>query len=380
MSNVLVPRESLKRRSGLREDHTTENVNVWLDPPGSGPPYIVSTTEVYTACNDESYVGWDIPDYHKKLRSGVILPHTPFMHYTNVGASEGAALIVLSSGAKYYSDGNNSKRAWSIPAEQVWSYAPEQFDMYVQEAAAKIYSSGHDTLTFLAELVEVKHMFSQTLVKLLKLKIPKNPKALASEWLSARYGWRTLIFDINQLNETFSSLNEKRTRYSEKSRGKTGFTTIHESGTVNYGSYDVAYLISDKVEIQFVGSVMADVWIPKFQFNPLTTGWELVPYSFVLDWFVSVGKALCAMSFLVLQSEYAASAGFRLEVTRTYQHDICSSTSEFSSGYNYQYATSEATLEKREPCKIPLTPHLKLRLNSYKIIDLLGMFIQRYRR
>lgn len=375
----------LKRRSGQSSLPTYSTVEDWCDPAGATPPYKTGESSVLTAYDARGFVGWDIPDYHRKLRSGQIMPHTPWCQFICTGNSDGASDVYLwvpgvpSSIVRYWTVGNSSKRTeWHLDSTEVWTYAPERYDMYVQEAAAKIYSSGHDTLTFLSELIEVKRLFAETAIKLLKLKIPKNLKALASEWLSARYGWRTLIYDINQLSQTLSTFHEKRTRYSEKCRGRESFTST-SSGVIPKGTYDLDYLIEDKVTVRYVGSVVADVSIPKFQFNPLVTGWELVPYSFVLDWFVSVGKSLSAMSFLVLQSAYSASCGFRVDVERTYQHTPINLTSDVYSISHWQNATCNASLEIRKPCRVPLVPHLKLRLNSYKIIDLVGLLLQKRR-
>jgi hypothetical protein len=282
---------------------------------------------------------------------------------------------------RYYSDG-----PWPcgpfLTEDQVKAYAPDLNDKLVQEAAAAIYSSGFDILTFLAELSEVRGLFFNTAKTILKLKVPKNWKSLSNEWLSVRYGWRPLINDFKSINKAIKALNEKqKARSSKRIWNKFTESVIDEYTVENYelNKYDVHVVKTYNVQKSICGAVTADIEIPAFQANPFVSAWELVPLSFVLDWFISVGKSIAAASFMAFQSRHAASKGLRIEVDYDYAAYSINYGPLFKGGTGYNaWSSSHAMYECRVPCSVPLTPHFTLKLNPYKLLDLLGLIIQRY--
>lgn len=186
------------------------------------------------------------------------------------------------------------------------------------------------------------------------------------------------MYDIESLNEAIRNLNDKRTRYSKRAGTTYSFTNSDE-WTTNHSSFIRQHTLIDEVTIGIRGSVVADIEISKFQLNPLQTGWEIIPFSFVIDWFVNVGKTLSAWSFLATQTDYTAAAGYIVEVEREYQFEIESGLSNFISGHSYMQGSCYQSQTRRTPCSIPKLPHLILKLNSFKILDLLALIIQRWR-
>jgi hypothetical protein len=214
-------------------------------------------------------------------------------------------------------------------------------------------------------------------LKLLKLDVPRNWKALANDYLSYRYGWRTLMFDIKDIYDKCQKLQSGIQRVRRKAHGERVFSDTRDWQT-EAGDYFEIHHVYDEIKTSLRGNVIADIDIPQFQFNPFQTAWELIPYSFVLDWFVSVGKTIAAASFLTLQSKYTAAYGFRVSIDRTYEYTI--ECKEDCEGERSQVGTCKAEFEIRTPCSVPLTPHFTLRLNSWKVLDLLGMIVQKFRR
>jgi hypothetical protein len=258
---------------------------------------------------------------------------------------------------------------------------PSAYNKYVNEAAAAIYSHGFDALTFLAEATEIPKMFAGGLRKLIRLDLPKNWRSLSNDWLEARYGWRSLVYDVKNIHELISSFNEKRSRFSE-SRG-TKYTDRVSTVSPIYGSTHYSYQIIDDIEytVAIRGSVAADISIPKIQFNPIVTAWEIIPLSFVVDWFLSVGRAIEAASFLATQTDFTAAKSYYITAKRHRYSTITGLNSGVISAdgsEHHQYC--EAGLKVRTPCSIPLTPHLTFRVNDFKVLDLLALASQRYRR
>jgi hypothetical protein len=376
---------NLKKRgdSYLYEQHGT----------GSMKSYTSSNPNIVTQFNydniirviEKRFIGWDIPHFHRRRKRGELLPHTPWKQVHISGSGSGFYDVksgTTSSWSRWFASNENylAASAWRLTEVDLAAYVPDVSNKYVQEAAAAIYTNGFDALTFLAELADVRSLFLNTAKTLLKLKIPKNWKALSNEYLSVRYGWRTLFYDVTSLNKAIKALNDKckRTRYSEV-RGNTSSDSWQDVNLAYTTHYVYKVEKSYTTEVSLRGSVTADIEIPAFQFNPFQTAWEVVPFSFVLDWFLSVGRAISAASFLAFTSKYASSYGYKIKMTKTLNAEILSTADSFLAGTVWGKGQCDAEIEVRTPCGVPLTPHLTLKLNPWKVLDLLGLIIQRFR-
>lgn len=333
---------------------------------------------------DEGYfVGYDIPHFHSRKRAGELLPQTPWHQYERDVTCEGwyaAQVIESGQSVSLYCTGPYTVAAptgaWTLSEEDLMAEFPAYTDKYVQQAAAKIYSSGFDALTFLAEFTDVIRLFKTVGKQLLTLRLPKNWRDYSNEWLSWRYGWRTLMYDIQNINELLSEFDSKRTRWKETQ----GVTQRHEVSEVTSKEFDYWYCqktTTDKVTKSLRGTVIADIEIPKLQFNPFVTAWEKIPLSFVLDWFVTVGKAIDAASFLCFSSAYSASRGIRVDMERLRTLTDVSAKPGYVSGGCELALTTKAYREVRIPCSVPVTPHLTLNLDSKRVLDLVALVIQR---
>jgi hypothetical protein len=261
---------------------------------------------------------------------------------------------------------------------------------HVQNAAAKIYSSGHDTLTFLSELRQVKQMFSSCATRLLSLDLPNswkrkkppyNWRNIPSDWLQYRYGWRTLVMDLQSLQKAIQNYNNARTRFSERSGEhytEPDFSVTPWTGVFCGAAYTGTLTVEQSFKVSVRGSVVADISVPQFQFNPLITAWELIPYSFMVDWIFTVGKALSAISFLALQTNYSASWG--CQVTGSKKLTLRGTADAPYVGTIWQDSTCFAKYELRVPCGVPYHPYLNPRVDLSKIADTLSVLSQKIRR
>lgn len=339
-----------------------------------------------------SFTGYNVPNYHRLVREGKLIPQTPWHQVAIRGKTQGSYDITIHpSGSTYwhystvpdwfeYTD-------WLVTEAELEALAPVTYSQYVTDAAAKIYGNGYDALTSLAELTEVRTMFMGVGRKLLSLlskvrsgRMNTRIADLANTWMEGRYGWRTLLYDIVAINEVIESWNDDpRTRYSEKVGHTTSYETT-EVKVIDKVDYKTESTTRSKIELSIRGSVVADIDVPKLQFNPLQTAWEKVPLSFVVDWVLTVGKSLNALSFLSKQTQYAASAGFRLKVERSFSNEIVWKGPKFYAGDRQQTGTCTASLEYRRPCSIPLIPHLAFNVNGLKVLDLMSLIVQRLPR
>lgn len=119
---------------------------------------------------------------------------------------------------------------------------------------------------------------------------------VADSWLEYSYGWKPLLSDVYALTEAYAeTMIERsgivRTVYSS---AKTKSATLRTYTQLNLDEIDnfvdeisVRYRIDYRIPNG--ANSAANVFGVQ---NPLLVAWELVPFSFVADWFLPVGNAL----------------------------------------------------------------------------------------
>lgn len=351
--------------------------------PVGGAQVVDETQAKLVSCDYSVMDGWDVERFHSRLRRGELIEQTPFSRFANKTSGSGQAdrtNTAANPDVHYWFDPQ-----WAWSSSTVSRTFLETFlgtlgvdgGPYVQAAAARIYSNGFDALTFLAELKKTVRLFTragQTFQGLLaKGEISKT-------WLQYRYGWRILYYELVDISHALDSLDSKRKRYSETCGGsRTGAST--SSTAVSSASFNATLntVVSWKLSIR--GNVVADIEPPTFEFNPITTAWELIPYSFVVDWFFKIGQWLASMSFLAYQSNYVASVGYKLE----YTNRVYLSAVSPKAGWTVQDARSDYTtvvsLTNRAPTSVPFRLSTNFEVpEALKILDLLALIRQALRR
>jgi hypothetical protein len=241
----------------------------------------------------------------------------------------------------------------------------------INAAAAKIYARGHDSLTMLVELRKTAKMFGDLVRRAGSLSLPK----IRDTWLEARYGWRPLIYDMISLSETIQNLESKRTRFTERVGTSINKTEDNEHVFTSV-NLDWTYRYIDKIQISSRGVVSADIQPPNFQFNPAITGWELIKFSFIIDWFINVGSWLETLSFLVYEEKSVGAYGCKIDITRS---GVLIVDRYNPSRYENLTLTFESdvsgSLVKRIPGSVNTNfPSIGANLSIPKLLDLVAIF------
>lgn len=356
----------------------------------------------------DDYYGCVISDYHRRRNSGELLPFTRYRNCKITTEVSGPSELVYgftSSGGniRVYKDSwyDNSNLPLQTNGLVYGGYGTDYFvnilrdnlgvdpKVFVQRAAARLYGRGWDGMTFLAEFSQVVRMFRGCIFQFIELveaylkDMSKRNTGDAvlktfNQWLQGRYGWRVLVYDIKDINELILGIDkEQRTR--SKERTGQSYTYTHDRSKVN--TSDHGRIITDISELSFSvrGSVIADFMPNKITLNPVVTAWELVPYSFVVDWFYNVGQALNALSFLSVNNLYTASYGIHCEVNRSYSVSVYFPNPAWGSPHSNadQFTmTQTGTFKLREPCFVSSLPSININLNSFKVMDLIALIGQ----
>lgn len=118
----------------------------------------------------------------------------------------------------------------------------------------------------------------------------------AQTWLEYSYGWKPLLNDVYNSAEALSEVmteNQSIVR-SASARGKGTVSTTLKTPVRNWVLTNVVTReISVKMEVFYRipdgGVSVVDAFGLQ---NPYIVAWELLPFSFVADWFIPIGKAL----------------------------------------------------------------------------------------
>jgi hypothetical protein len=146
----------------------------------------------------------------------------------------------------------------------------------------------------------------------------------ASHWLQMRYGWRPLIGDVYTAGQAMASLVEfpppvkVRARRVKKESLSNRATGLLSSVTTKELHRNVT-LYWDRPP-----DVIASLGLK----DPELVAWELMPYSFVVDWFIPIGKYLEARAFA--QSFSGTAVVTNLTVERTRVSDDMPDTAPYS--------------------------------------------------
>lgn len=116
-------------------------------------------------------------------------------------------------------------------------------------------------------------------------------KFISRSWLELQYGWLPLLGDIDGAAEELATVDpltrliraETHKRFDDRINTvvKTADSTTTTVKTVKYDiRYGVSYYLTDS-GLNVAGRIGLT--------NPLLIAWELLPWSFVIDWFIPVG-------------------------------------------------------------------------------------------
>lgn len=218
------------------------------------------------------------------------------------------------------------------------SHDPRALRMATDGAMDEVKDQKINFAQFIAERKQVVDMVNDTVNRLTKaikavrrrdfsgasraLGLTSNPSGLSrsvsSNWLAYQYGWKPLLSDVKGAAEHLARNSfEKPIRIRVK-RQKTlespALTWLAGNGwggkmTVKFSSRRTT------AHIGLTFKVTNDITRESQQLgitDPLTLAWELLPYSFVVDWFLPVGNFLQRLNY---DSGLSFESGYTVQLT-----------------------------------------------------------------
>lgn len=192
---------------------------------------------------------------------------------------------------------------------------------------------------------------------------------IASGYLEARYGWRTLWYDMQSLTKTLTTFDSKKTVYTNHAQ-KVQDKDYSFEGTLSGAAGTWTKTTSLTIYRSTRATVSAEYRASKFIQNFAVTGWELVTLSVVVDWFINIGDAIKAASLVALSAKTSCCVStYTLVEIQISEHKpkLNSGYSSFNTNCNSSISFEHRT---RTPVGISYVPGFQKKLDPYKIADL----------
>lgn len=137
--------------------------------------------------------------------------------------------------------------------------------------------------------------------------VTRHAGGVPGQWLRLKYGWQPLLQDV------YNSVDTVRQAYSDT--GSPASVTASASQTVPNKNFVTAYQgnwgpeitykctsrrVSGKASIKYrLGGGTNHSMSQLGMANPASLAWELLPYSFVVDWFLPIGQFLSSLDYAI---------------------------------------------------------------------------------
>lgn len=374
-----------------------------------GDPWKVSSTVVDTGTGyDYSVIEMHdvVTEHWEKLRSKGIIVNNP-MEQSQTNWNRGIAAYEVHRINRYGTSPNYYYSGYQIVGTNLigdtyssndWYYpsVPAINDSIVAEAItaawAKVSANDAEVLVQIAEfhktvssLVTIFKHVMRIINNVRKLRIKElageiSPKEVAQRYMECRYALRPLMYDVKGTIDavyggrpiTRQTFREFRSEIAHAT--ESNVVLLYSSGNFQIrGSTDATRSLEVRsgvlTQLEHLQSLATWGVLEPFQ-----SAWELVPFSFIIDWFWNVGKIIAS---------WAPKIGFKALASWVVVEDITTLTStaetaEDLTSYSYiktysrtgQYSKVIRNKYRLPHPDRPILPHFDLNINMWKTLDL----------
>lgn len=210
-----------------------------------------------------------------------------------------------------------------------------------------------------------------------------NPRKLPQTWLEYQYGWRPLMNDCKGAVDALQRYDKSQDWVvSVKGSAKEESDVWDDiSGTYSANRRVVkkngCFVRLDYTPKNGFLSALASLGLT----NPYQLAWEVLPYSFVIDWYLPIGEWLSAMDADAGYDFLSGSRSTRRETTtfvRAVDRSYPLEPTYRKTQTNYRCFRREFDLQRTiyESSPIPIYPGLKNPLTGVHVANALSLFAQ----
>jgi len=219
-------------------------------------------------------------------------------------------------------------------------------------------------------------------------------KELADRYMEVRYAIRPLVYDVagvmSALQTCGNDCNTRQTFRGHKTYGdQESSSTLHNCWSWTYGGTWVAKATltrTSDLQVDVRSGVLAAVQIlSKLPYwglhHPVEAMWELIPYSFVIDWVLNVSQIIASwtpeVGLRALASWYVITQRWETTAQLTNSYHTFSGTEMLEDSMTRiegtRYSEISVTKSRVPDPSRPVVPSFNLRLDALKLLDLVVM-------
>lgn len=215
-------------------------------------------------------------------------------------------------------------------------------------------------------------------------------KGPLQKWLEWRYGWGPMVSDVASSLQAIAKGEFNRPRYTARGFGNQTdqvsdtFSGCYAHGF--FGPFDVTVTKEESVNVRAFVLYDADLQFQRVNdFGLLAfpeTAWELLPFSFVADWFIPIGDWLRALSpklgVNVLASGYSVKQTVKSVRQHTGYHGPNSGVDVWLNQTAILGLKDEqniVTSWRSNSLPLPAFPPIKVQLNLKRAIDAIALVV-----
>lgn len=343
------------------------------------------TPQFWTKVRDGEFLPINTVDITTSER--VIVPYSGSTSFTHTGTI--TASPTHSSGTLFYLHNMNG-----LPA-----YAPSQSDIdsVVIQALAKAKSPDWDILTFAGELPQTISLLRTAMLRVFGVSRKIARRALRREtrrakrqrrrydpqkalrefaqlWLEGRYGWRPLMYDIDDIVTVLRKKSQSPIARRSFRKSFSINQTASPATTTSGGAFTITGTHNRLGDCSIRAVVYHRSDMARIGANPIITAYELTRFSFVVDWFIDIGSWLQAISPRVGYNQLGVSVSWKASYVETQKWVWTSGT--WVTSMSPQTIVDTVERYHREAYSgIPL-PSIQVNLNQWKVADLIALALQ----
>lgn len=279
------------------------------------------------------------------------------------------------------------------------SFGSNAKDIAVTQAWANVNQATASSLVSIAEARKTASSMTQIMARAIKilravrkldakaLKGELSPSELSDRYLEARYAIRPLIYDAQGLIDAYNH-KRKADRFTARGTARDHFSDSINGTVTNFSSFRTNYRSQIEASFEARAGVLYQYdlkglseTLSVYGFDqPIEAIWELVPFSFIIDWFFNVGNTIAAWTPNVGTQPLASWVKTTTTIKKT-----CAVTSldvipdvypqqdsrgRSVSGSGSWTTVSVDTARTPDPRR-PFLPRLDINLDALKLVDLL---------
>ncbi len=142
-----------------------------------------------------------------------------------------------------------------------------------------------------------------------------SSKAVANGWLELQYAIKPLLADAKGLAEALAEHQYRKITGTASASAETTFDIVRVVGAQRYvetGTTNIRYVVYYQVDLPEMPD-LAGLGL----LNPVQLAWEVVPFSFVVDWFIPIGDWLASLDATIGMSFSDGSKSVKRDYARS---------------------------------------------------------------